>query len=271
MSDELQRIDPIMAAAMQGRAPEACPRVVEVQHSVLTRAMDVIEFGDQLERVEKDRMLAYLREILALPQDDLFAMHCVGPCEIHPMISQAVAQREADALLALCKQQFPDIPMAINVIPSPFTPAEHYELLAEDLHEQVEDLSEALKDAKASPLTAAACDVLAERERQVKAEGWTPEHDDEHDGGELSAAAAAYALHAADHLHPQSQGDGGDDAPDCWPWHDSVPGRGEGPERTVPAWWKPGAPRRSLIKAAALILAEIERLDRAEARKAGDA
>lgn len=32
-------------------------------------------------------------------------------------------------------------------------------------------------------------------------------------------------------------------------------------------WWKPGAPRRMLIKAAALIVAEIERLDRAAAKK----
>lgn len=108
----------------------------------------------------------------------------------------------------------------------------------------------------------AARDVLAERQRQITAEGWAPDHDDEHDGGELAAAGAAYALHAADHLNPHSQGDGGDEAPDCWPWHDGIAGRGEGPEKTKPAWWKPGAPRRNLIKAGALILAEIERLDR---------
>ncbi|BCP56230.1 hypothetical protein K32_48470 [Kaistia sp. 32K] len=111
----------------------------------------------------------------------------------------------------------------------------------------------------------AARDVLIERQRQVAAEGWSPEHDDEHDGGELAAAGAAYALHAADHLNPYSQGDGGDEAPNCWPWHDAVAGRGEGPEATKPAWWKPGTPRRDLIKAAALILAEIERMDRAAA------
>lgn len=110
-------------------------------------------------------------------------------------------------------------------------------------------------------------DVLAERQRQITAEGWAPDHDDEHDGGELAAAGAAYALHAADYLNPHSQGDGGDEAPTCWPWHDAVAGRGEGPERTKPAWWKPGSPRRDLIKAGALILAEIERLDRAEQAK----
>ncbi|HHQ2810285.1 TPA: hypothetical protein ACSPM7_005427 [Pseudomonas aeruginosa] len=108
-------------------------------------------------------------------------------------------------------------------------------------------------------------DVQVERRRQVEAEGWTPEHDDEHDSGELAAAGAAYALHAADHLNPYSQGDGGDEAPSCWPWHDGIAGRGEGPEKTEPAWWKPSTPRRDLVKACALALAEIERLDRAAA------
>ncbi|EJB8404682.1 hypothetical protein MW352_005812 [Pseudomonas aeruginosa] len=109
-------------------------------------------------------------------------------------------------------------------------------------------------------------DVQAERSRQVEAEGWTPEHDDEHDSGELAAAGAAYALHAADHLNPYSQGDGGDEAPRCWPWYDGIAGRGEGPEKTEPAWWKPTTPRRDLVKACALALAEIERLDRAAER-----
>jgi hypothetical protein len=106
-----------------------------------------------------------------------------------------------------------------------------------------------------SATTQAAIDVLAERQRQISAEGWTPEHDDEHDPGELSAAASAYALAAADKVHPQSQGDGGFEtkAPAVWPWSD--------------IWWKPGRdPRRMLVKAGALILAEIERQDRAGGR-----
>lgn len=120
-----------------------------------------------------------------------------------------------------------------------------------------------LADAPGNLVPQAWLDVQAERRRQITAEGWTPEHDDEHDSGELAAAGAAYALHAADHLNPYSQGDGGDEAPSCWPWHDGIAGRGEGPEKTEPAWWKPSTPRRDLVKACALALAEIERLDRA--------
>lgn len=106
-------------------------------------------------------------------------------------------------------------------------------------------------EASATTSTSAARDVLAERKRQVEVLGWTIQHDDQHDSGELAGAGAAYALHAADALHPQSQGDAYRDGsiPHGWCWAD--------------AWWKPAAPRHSLVKAAALILAEIERLDRA--------
>lgn len=36
------------------------------------------------------------------------------------------------------------------------------------------------------------------------------------------------------------------------------------------SWWKPTTPRRDLVKAAALILAEIERIDRAAAAETGE-
>ncbi len=86
-------------------------------------------------------------------------------------------------------------------------------------------------------------DVQAERRRQVEAEGWTPEHDDEHNGGELADAAACYALWAGG-INPGNWRE-------FWPW--------------APEWLKHSEPRRMLVKAAALILAEIQRLDRAAA------
>lgn len=94
-------------------------------------------------------------------------------------------------------------------------------------------------------LTQAAKDVLAERRRQIEAEGWTPEHDDEHGDGAMCMAAVCYA--EWDHYeHPN--GDGAGLVPANWPW--------------ATAWWKPRDRRRNLVKAGALILAEIERLDR---------
>lgn len=86
-------------------------------------------------------------------------------------------------------------------------------------------------------------DVLAERVRQMTHEGWTPAHDDAHTQMEMAEAAAVYALDAA----------GWTDWPreKFWPW--------------AASWWKPTTPRRNMVKAGALILAEIERLDRAAA------
>jgi hypothetical protein len=94
-----------------------------------------------------------------------------------------------------------------------------------------------------APENPAARDVLAERQRQVSAEGWTPEHDDEHIDCSMSRAAACYALDAAGYTTHHLP---------FWPWE--------------PGWWKPGGPRRNLVKAGALILAEIDRIDRAAAR-----
>ncbi|MCT5529908.1 hypothetical protein LZL70_30340, partial [Pseudomonas aeruginosa] len=48
--------------------------------------------------------------------------------------------------------------------------------------------------AQAGQMPQAWLDVQAERRRQVEAEGWTPEHDDEHSHGQMARAAACYAL-----------------------------------------------------------------------------
>lgn len=97
-------------------------------------------------------------------------------------------------------------------------------------------------------LTTAARDVLAERQRQVTAEGWTTEHDDSHHTGEIALAAGCYAMYAH---HPDYYGTGPREnrVPRMWPWAEK--------------WWKQAPPRRMLVKAGALILAEIERIDRA--------
>jgi hypothetical protein len=96
--------------------------------------------------------------------------------------------------------------------------------------------------------TSAARDVLAERERQKAVEGWTPEHDDGHAHGEIANAAAAYA--SAGTMSDAERTNGVlEDPPADWPWDWAA--------------WKPKDRRRDLVRAGALILAEIERLDRA--------
>jgi hypothetical protein len=127
--------------------------------------------------------------------------------------------------------------------------AKRYGLLADALatQRQAEPVARA-----ADEVTDAQRDVIAERARQVAAEGWTPQHDDEHGNGAIALAAAAYAIEAAalaDGMVP----DATRSPPWCWPW--SADG------------WKSADARRNLVKAGALILAEIERLDRAAMQK----
>ena len=87
--------------------------------------------------------------------------------------------------------------------------------------------------------------IAAERQRQIEVEGWTPEHDAEHKNGELSLAARCYAQTAQAQICGWSSG-----APErTWPWSNK--------------WWKPSDdPIRNLVKAGALIAAEIDRLQR---------
>ncbi len=92
---------------------------------------------------------------------------------------------------------------------------------------------------KALVVNAAAEDVLTERQRQVDEEGWTAEHDDRLAAGDLARAACAYAV-------PDVNAAG---ARWFWPNWDL-------------AWWKPKDRRRNLVRATALLLAEIDRLDR---------
>lgn len=91
--------------------------------------------------------------------------------------------------------------------------------------------------------------VAHERRRQIDAEGWTPEHDDEHDMAEMPCAAEHYLNYAISQINGEGQYP---QAAPSWPWDAS--------------WWKPSDdPIRNLVKAGALIAAEIDRLQRAAA------
>lgn len=94
-------------------------------------------------------------------------------------------------------------------------------------------------ESASQPLTDALRDVIAERQRQISVKGWTPEHDDTYIGCELAAAAISY-------IEPV-------EAENYWPadWHDGS--------------FRPSDYRRNLVKATALLVAELERLDRISA------
>ncbi len=98
-------------------------------------------------------------------------------------------------------------------------------------------------------LSAGAGLIADERARQIAKEGWTPDHDDEHAAGELTEAAMCYGCAATEQINLGKRADVGG-TPKTWPWDAK--------------WWKPSPdPVRNLVKAGALIAAEIDRLHRA--------
>lgn len=97
--------------------------------------------------------------------------------------------------------------------------------------------------------------IAQERQRQIKVEGWTKEHDKKHKGGELAIAASCYAIPGDERLcHGE--------IPENWPWDIK--------------WWKPANCEfshdenyneeriKELAKAGALIAAEIDRIQNEE-------
>jgi len=96
--------------------------------------------------------------------------------------------------------------------------------------------------------------IAEERTRQVSVEGWTPEHDDQHTRGELAQAAACYADYAATTAEVGESATRFLAPPKKWPWERS--------------WWKPSVQLRTLVKAGALIAAEIDRVLRAQRQPA---
>jgi len=83
--------------------------------------------------------------------------------------------------------------------------------------------------------------IAAERTRQIKREKFTAEHDDQHTSSELLQAAICYAENGSDFCL------GADGV--TWPW--------------AATDWKPTGKIENLVKAGALIAAEIDRLQRA--------
>lgn len=138
----------------------------------------------------------------------------------------------------------------------PLYPQEYVDSLIAKLEAAQKELSA----ANEKPLTPVILEIANERRRQISVEGWTPEHDDQHSSGELAGAAGCYAKHV--NARQWCFKNNPDDyqcelEPSGWPWE--------------PKWWKPKNPRSDLIRAAALIVAELERLDRASKLVEGNA
>lgn len=92
--------------------------------------------------------------------------------------------------------------------------------------------------------------LMEERWRQKTEEGWTTEHDEGHDSGDLARAADCYRRIGNGSLgYSTPQADQSEaSVPQGWPW--------------ARQWWKPKTRLRNLVRAGALYQAEIDRLCR---------
>jgi|GEM_PF-5624672 len=90
--------------------------------------------------------------------------------------------------------------------------------------------------------------IAAERQRQIDQEGWTAKHDDQWEDGELVKAAISYLV-ATDDEASNFTKTRESFSLSFWPWE--------------LRWWKPKTRRENLIRAGALIAAELDRIERA--------
>lgn len=113
----------------------------------------------------------------------------------------------------------------------------YLEAMASDLNDRASGLTQALT-ASVGNHSKGVYLIGQERQRQIEKEGWTAEHDSQHKNGELAVAAIAY-------LMPEKLRE---PIADIWPWDVK--------------YFKPtpNDRERELVKAGALIAAEIDRL-----------
>lgn len=103
-------------------------------------------------------------------------------------------------------------------------------------------------DESLIPEVAIAQEIVEERRRQIGDEGFDEKHDDRHRGGVMGLAAACYA--SPKELYVKTGNDRTITFKDAWPWERHWDKRGK------------HSVRRRLVIAAALIMADIERMDR---------
>ena len=90
--------------------------------------------------------------------------------------------------------------------------------------------------------------IASERERQLCIEGFSRDSDEQYREGELARAATAYVQLAAMDLQVGSRTHiASQEPPFFWPW--------------APEWWKPADARHDLVRAGALIAAQIDLID----------
>jgi len=170
------------------------------------------------------------------------------PSSDRPVSASVAVREDTAAIVAIARSRIAAMKIA------PCSGIVSSKKAAEEIEAALDALSQPAIGTR-NDVREALTDIAAERQRQIGGEGWTPEHDDAHTDGSMATAAAVYALHPFQwHLVISERFNGRNKdrllaLSDFWPWDLK--------------WWKPKDRRCNLVRAGALIVAEIERLDRA--------
>lgn len=138
---EIERIIEAMTSA-----PDPATEVVTIERATVEHILSEMEEKDPLRAA-----VVYLRRVLAEPKVELWAMHSVGPGEVYACLSKEEAEQAAQNLRdAGVKRKESKVARGENVefwtewvaevIPSPWEPAEHFEILAEQEKDEAERL-----------------------------------------------------------------------------------------------------------------------------------
>lgn len=128
--------------------PTPAVEVVSLERATVETILNELEEKDPLRPV-----VVYLRARLADPKVELWAMHSVGPGEVYPCLSKEDAERQAQELRDLgeqikaariakgeCVEMWSD--WVANVVPSPWEPDEHFEIMAEEWQSNHRELAD---------------------------------------------------------------------------------------------------------------------------------
>lgn len=149
-------------AAWSAPTPPA-DEVLSIERASVESILTELEANDPLRPI-----VTYLRARLAEPKVELWAIHSVGPAEEYPCLDKEDAERRARELRAMGDQMKAELlargesvkhwnDWVTNVIPSPWEPAEHFEIMAREWMEDADQVRE-----HASKLKAQRDDLLAD-------------------------------------------------------------------------------------------------------------
>lgn len=138
--------------------PLPANEVVSLDRRTVERALTLLESHQDLAQAGPSLCaeVCVIRQALAAPKVELWAIHSPGPREWYPCLDKEDAERRAQELRDLGEKMKADMiargesvefwsDWIVNVIPSPWESAEHFEIMAEEWQDYYRDLAEAHK------------------------------------------------------------------------------------------------------------------------------